>query len=268
MKNKTILIVDDTVANLDVLSELLNNYDTINTISGIDALKIANEKKVDLILLDIVMPNMNGYEVCKKLKSNPKTKHIPVVFITSKTDDESIKQAFDVGGVDYITKPFMTKELLIRVKTQLYLSQVKIIEKQRVAKLKNKVFFTQSELCIAQSIAKIGFWQYNILSEKFSIDDEFYNIVELNKKDNPIDTFEQFLETIKISKDFHFLPSCDGMDCTTSCVKIQKFTTLKGNTKYIANRCNATFNEDGVLPLLITGVLHVIQQTQQMLFGK
>ncbi len=119
MNDKTILIVDDTIENLDLLIKLLDKYDVINTISGSEALEIVNEEKIDLILLDIVMPNMNGYEVCKKLKENNKTKDIPIIFITSKEDEDSIEQAYEVGGVDYITKPFKPRELLARVKLHL-----------------------------------------------------------------------------------------------------------------------------------------------------
>ncbi len=124
MKNKTILIVDDTIANLDILVELLDEYDVIDATNGKDALEIVDEEEVDLILLDIMMPDMDGYEVCKRLKSNEKTKEIPVIFITAKTDEESIAKAYDVGGSDYVRKPFLPKELLSRVKKELKLQDV------------------------------------------------------------------------------------------------------------------------------------------------
>ena len=77
MENKTILIVDDTVENLDILGELLSKYDVIDAISGEDALAIVNDEKIDLILLDIMMPNMDGYEVCQRLKNSVETEDIP-----------------------------------------------------------------------------------------------------------------------------------------------------------------------------------------------
>ena len=77
MENKTILIVDDTVGNLDILGELLSKYDVVDAISGEDALAIVNDEKIDLILLDIMMPNMDGYEVCQRLKNSVETKDIP-----------------------------------------------------------------------------------------------------------------------------------------------------------------------------------------------
>jgi len=124
MERRTILAVDDTVENLDVLVELLSEYDVIDAISGEDALQIVKEERVDLILLDIMMPKMDGFEVCKRLKSDPKTQNIPIIFITAKTDEESIEKAYDIGGSDYITKPFLPKELLARVKKELQIVEL------------------------------------------------------------------------------------------------------------------------------------------------
>jgi len=124
MQNKTILIVDDTVSNLDILIELLEEYDVIDTTKGSDALDIVRNEKIDLVLLDIMMPEMDGYEVCKRLKSDPITKDIPVIFITAKTDEESIEKAYNVGGADYVTKPFKPKELLSRVNKELRLQDL------------------------------------------------------------------------------------------------------------------------------------------------
>ncbi len=116
----TILIVDDTDTNIDVLSSLLDEkYEIMAALDGEFALEIANDDTPDLILLDIMMPDMDGYEVCARLKENPKTKDVPVIFITAKEDEESIERAYDVGGVDYVIKPFRSKELLARVETHL-----------------------------------------------------------------------------------------------------------------------------------------------------
>jgi len=124
MENKTILIVDDTVTNLDILIELLKEYDVIDATNGQDALEIVQEEHIDLILLDIMMPNMDGYEVCKRLKEDPTTKNIPIIFITAKTDEDSIEKAYDTGGSDYVTKPFLPKELKARVKKELQIQDM------------------------------------------------------------------------------------------------------------------------------------------------
>ena len=148
MKNKTILVVDDTIANLDILVGLLSEYDVIDTTSGQEALCIVEEEKVDLILLDIMMPEMDGYEVCTKLKSNVNTKDIPVVFITAKTDEESIERAYSVGGSDYVTKPFRPKELLARVNRELqlrgYQEELKFLASiDPMTKLYNRRYFNE-----------------------------------------------------------------------------------------------------------------------------
>ena len=122
---KTILLVDDSKTNLDILIGLLEeHYDLLVATSGEKALKISLKQKIDLILLDIVMPDMNGYEVCQRLKTNDITKDIPVIFATAKTDDNSIAKAYETGGVDYISKPFKYYEIIARINTQLSMQQL------------------------------------------------------------------------------------------------------------------------------------------------
>ncbi len=125
MDSKTILIVDDTETNIDILIELLSDeYDVLVALDAVSALNIVEEEEIDLILLDIMMPITDGYEVCKILKANEDTKDIPVIFITAKTDEDSIEKAYEVGGIDYVSKPFKARELLMRVKTQLRLRRL------------------------------------------------------------------------------------------------------------------------------------------------
>ena len=121
---KTILVVDDSEVNLDMILAILKKYDVIPSTSGEDALALLADESVDLILLDIMMPNMSGFEVCRRLKSDKATKDIPVLFITAKNDADSIEKAYDIGGSDYVTKPFKPAELLARVKVQLRLQEM------------------------------------------------------------------------------------------------------------------------------------------------
>jgi len=120
----TILLVDDTEQNIDILLGLLQDYDLLVALDGRSAIEIVQDEKVDLILLDIMMPDLDGFETCARIKQMEKGKDIPIVFITAKTDEESIEAAYDAGGFDYVTKPFKPKELLARVKTQLKLKQL------------------------------------------------------------------------------------------------------------------------------------------------
>lgn len=118
-----VLLVDDTPENIDILNSVLSEYSRLVALNGEKAIQLATSKLPDLILLDIMMPDMDGYEVCKVLKEQNATKDIPIIFITSKTDPKSIVKGFDKGAVDYVTKPFNISELKARVNTQLTLKK-------------------------------------------------------------------------------------------------------------------------------------------------
>lgn len=122
-KKPLILIVDDIEANVQLLATMLssNGFDIGVAYSGIEALDSVSAYKPDLILLDIMMPEMDGFEVARTLKSNNLTKEIPIIFLTSKADINDITKGFEFGANDYITKPFQSKELLARVHTHLKL---------------------------------------------------------------------------------------------------------------------------------------------------
>lgn len=123
-----------------------HNYNVSFAQSGQQALGKAEDIDFDLVLLDIMMPGIDGFEVCTLLKANPKTQHIPVIFLTAKTESESLVKAFDLGGADYVTKPFRSKELLARVETQVKLKknrdQMETLNKmlQEANDTKNKMF--------------------------------------------------------------------------------------------------------------------------------
>src|SRR6266545_7682901 len=123
--NADVLIVDDTPANLNVLSAILGKrgYRVRAAINGSLALKTAQKAPPDLILLDVQMPGMNGYQVCRQLKSEEPTRDIPVIFISALDDVLDKVEAFQAGGVDYITKPFQIEEVLARVENQLALNR-------------------------------------------------------------------------------------------------------------------------------------------------
>jgi len=119
----TVLVVDDTPGNIDILREILApDYRVKVAASGARALEIAGQAEPpDLILLDIMMPGMDGYEVIRRLKANPATRSIPVLFITAKEAPEDEQQGFDLGCVDYITKPISAPSVRVRVRTHLAL---------------------------------------------------------------------------------------------------------------------------------------------------
>ena len=126
VQSEAVLIVDDIPENRKVLRDLLKEegYRILVAENGNNALKRAVLASPSLILLDIVMPEMDGYEVCQRLKQNADTADIPVIFITVKDDQENLVKSFSVGAVDYITKPFHSSEVLVRVKTHLEINRL------------------------------------------------------------------------------------------------------------------------------------------------
>ena len=161
----TILIVDDNSNNLKVLAGVLKiaGYDFRMAKSGQQALNILEKTSPDLILLDIQMPEMDGFETCLKIKENGNMAKIPIIFLTANTDAESVNRAFKSGGVDFVTKPFNTDELLARIKTHITLK-------------------TQSEELVKQNAAK----------------DKFFSIISHDLK-NPLANIIGFAELIKDS---------------------------------------------------------------------
>jgi response regulator RpfG family c-di-GMP phosphodiesterase len=123
-KNKAIILaVDDTEDNIDILVEMLGDkYDIAVAMDGPSALKAATVNRPNIILLDIMMPDMDGYEVCRRLKADRATQKIPIIFISAIDDTEGKVKAFELGGVDYVCKPFHPSEVKARVETQLELA--------------------------------------------------------------------------------------------------------------------------------------------------
>ncbi|AFA48536.1 response regulator [Acetobacterium woodii] len=149
----SILIVDDTEINVDILVEALgDDYELAVAMDGESALEIIEMELPDLILLDIMMPGMSGYEVCEVLKKNPVTANIPIIFLTAMTDIVSKTKGFEAGAVDYITKPFEIMEVKARVQTHLF---IKIAKNQLALQnelLEQRVLERTKQLCLTQEI--------------------------------------------------------------------------------------------------------------------
>jgi putative two-component system response regulator len=144
----TILIVDDERFYLDVLIELLsNNYEVLVAKNGQQALKRAESKhSPDLILMDILMPEMDGYEVCRRLKNNSLTRKIPIIFLTAKSEEQDELKGFELGAVDYITKPISPPLLKSRVKTHIALSKQRYALEQLVMERTREIEQTKDSL--------------------------------------------------------------------------------------------------------------------------
>lgn len=153
-----LLIVDDTPNNLRLLMDLMvdQGYDVRTATSGKMALRSVQASKPDLILLDINMPNMDGYEVCQQLKANPETQPIPVIFLSALSETLDKVKAFEVGGVDYVTKPFQVEEVLLRVKTQLTLCQMKQQLERTIKIQSTELNQAQIQLIQSEKMASLG----------------------------------------------------------------------------------------------------------------
>lgn len=150
-----VLIVDDTPENLQILGQCLrqNKYAVAFAMSGMDALKFLDKGILpELILLDVTMPQMDGFETCVEIKRRSNTKEIPIIFLTARAESEDLVKGFDAGGVDYVTKPFKAVELLARIKTHIQLK-----------KSREEVRMLQEMLPICSNCHKVrddaGYWK-------------------------------------------------------------------------------------------------------------
>ena len=152
-KKSKVLIVDDTDLNIDILVDALGDrYDLYTAMDGESALAQVKTNPPDIILLDVVMPGMNGYDVCSILKANPDTADIPIIFLTAMTEINEKARGFEVGAVDYMVKPFAILEVQARLDVHLSLLNAKKALKQQNELLEVKVKERTQELSITQSV--------------------------------------------------------------------------------------------------------------------
>lgn len=170
-----VLIVDDNPQNLQALGNMLkkNGYKVAVAENGADALDFAPKKHPDLILLDIMMPEMDGFEVCKRLKEDAETEKIPIIFLTARAETENVVKGFELGGVDYVTKPFNSAELVARINTQIKLKRAfneiealsaKIIDVIKTKDLEHMLMTQDKMICLGHVAAGIAHEIKNPLS--------------------------------------------------------------------------------------------------------
>jgi DNA-binding response OmpR family regulator len=174
-----ILVVDDTVANLRLLVEILTGqgYRVRPTPNGRMALSTARVEPPDLILLDIMMPEMDGYQVCRQFKADERTQNVPIIFVSALDETLDKVTAFSIGGVDYITKPFQTQEVLARVNTHLTLHHLQRDLQQKNEQLQAK----NSELEAALAKVKLlsGMLPICANCKKIRDDEGYWHQVEI-----------------------------------------------------------------------------------------
>ena len=150
----TVLVVDDTPENLQLMNALLKDLYKVKVAgSGERALRIMSESAPpDLVLLDIMMPDMDGYEVCRRMKANPKMSHLPVIFVTARSDSQDEEKGLDLGAVDYITKPISPAITLARIRTQLALKRASDLLHERNETLESEIIRRTRELSSIQDV--------------------------------------------------------------------------------------------------------------------
>lgn len=170
-----ILVVDDTPASLKLLTSLLKaeGYEVRSAISGELALYSATSNPPDLILLDIRMPEMDGFEVCRCLKAQAETRDVPIIFVSSLSEIDEKVEGFELGAVDFVTKPYQREELLLRVRTHLELQRLRHNLERLVAE-------RTANLHHAQNIAHLGSWELDRMTGELAWSDEIFRILEID----------------------------------------------------------------------------------------
>ena len=216
-----ILLVDDDTKNLQVAMNILKNYNVIYAQNGEKAFELLEKNNFDLILLDVVMPMMDGYNVCSKIKENGKTKNIPIVFLTVKDDEQDIVKGFELGAVDYITKPFYSEVLLKRVEVHLkiarLMSELKHVNsnlnktvKEQVEQIRQKdeIIVQQSKISAMASIIDVITIQWKKPLDKIklylqSLNIKIENIEDLKSDETFKNTLFEINKLDEIMNDFH-----------------------------------------------------------------
>lgn len=239
---KSILYIDDVQTNLSVIESVIEQYNETyliqTAISSTQAMDILATTKVDIILLDIMMPDVDGFEIAKTIKSDPKIADIPIIFITAQTDDETIKECYQVGGSDYVSKPFNSIELINRISFHLNLKEQKL-------KLQENLEYVQTILdsCDSLTLVTDGNTQLNVnqaLLDFFSVT----SLDEFNKlygciADTFIDESEYFSVATLRDKATWIEEVIKRSQTETTIVKISKEHrdySFKLNIKYFHNK--------------------------------
>ena len=245
MKAK-ILIVDDILQNIQIIGKILSdtNYNVSYAMNGASTLKKVNNINFDLILLDIMMPEMDGFEVCRLLKQNERSKDIPVIFLTEKTDEKSIIKGFLAGAQDYISKPFHSQELLARIETHLKLKSQSEKLKKTVKKLSVKNEKIKSSIQYAKTIQSALFPQIKTIKRDF---DDFFLIFK--PKDIVSGDFYWYYKTESFQ--IYIIADCTGHGVPGAMLSMAGKTYLDQIIKYdkitqpdkILNQLNTHFKQ-------------------------
>ena len=244
-----ILLVDDQATNLQVLGMLLErDYRIAVAKNGTEALDFVERKKPDLILLDIMMPDIDGFEVCKRLKACPTTQDIPIIFLSAKTESADVIKGFEVGAVDYVTKPFRREELQARVKTHLRLKHAEDLLKQGLSE--------------AQHIAKMGSWVRDFSTNTLTWSDEVYRIFGVDPENFEV-TYAAFLQRIHPDDVTLVQQAVDAALHTQQTYNIDHRIMLDdGQERIVHEAAEAAFDADGNAVRMLGTVQDITERKQ------
>lgn len=271
----TILAVDDTPANLHLLAKMLSKHGYKLRIipDGEQAINSAQAYPPDLILLDILMPQIDGYEACSKLKADERTKTIPVIFISALNEGFDKVKAFEVGGVDYITKPFIAEEVIARVENQLRLKAqekqlleqnarlIEEIEERKLAEAKLKK--SETNLIQAQKVAHVGNWEFDILTQTITWSEGKFRIYGLDSAlGEP--SFAELLDIVHPDDRELFQQSVSRAIAHGIPYELDyRIRRSNGELRYIEARGEPVFNDSGQVIQLFGTSLDITERKQR-----
>jgi PAS domain S-box-containing protein len=267
-----ILLVDDKPTNLRFLSKILieRGYKVQRAINGQLALNAANASPPDLILLDIMMPEMDGNEVCRRLKAREKTKEVPIIFLTALNETLEKVKAFRGGCVDYITKPFQVEELLARIENQLTIQHLSKQLKEQNARLQQeisdrkradeKLRRSEANLATAQRVAHVGSWEFDLLTQKITWSEELFRIFGLDPTE-PEPNHAQLLKKVHHDDRALWKRSIEQvLKSGKSYESDFRLVRPDHSIRYVEGRGKAIFNEQGQVIRLFGTILDITER--------
>jgi len=220
---KKILIIDDLPENIFILQDRLiqEGYEVITAYGGTEGLDKAFSNLPDLILLDVMMPDMSGYDVCKTLVSDERTKHIPIILVTAKSEADDIKEGLEAGAFDYIKKPFNRIELMARVKSALKLSEVN----QQLLELEKQTTFIATIVTANHKIKQpLTLLSLSSAAMKKELDKDEISRTEILKKLNYIDSAVKDINDVLIKLNSITKPELSDYAKDVKMIKVDEST--------------------------------------------
>jgi diguanylate cyclase (GGDEF)-like protein len=236
-----VLLVDDNPFNLRALTDMMeeNGYEAVIALSGRKAIERIRIQKPDIILTDVTLPEMDGYQFCRLIKSNPETEDIPVIFLTVHSDSEDVVKGFEAGGVDYVTKPFNLIELKMRIQTHLDLKKFNDLQRQNYDELQkthNKLMKAH-EIIRAQNEELRGIaYELALMSKTDALTGLYNRRFIIEKLEEEMARYQRnrkvFALIMADIDDFKQLNDTYGHDCGDAILKLVS-ATLSGNIRSI-----------------------------------